>query len=186
MLTCKTPWRSLRQLNETRQIIKKFYKYCSHSASHYLFILLLFFKLLKKLLKNYWKKINNVWVRAIPVSGEIQEWLQSLIVRLNWLNESSQQMTFSSPEYRWTTSLNKKGCLLFATLVTISCLTNRCFHSHWYFIVPLWDTLLTIPTSKELRYNLLTFAIFIIQSQVGVIPVFSRLCGFSHRVVEIS
>ena len=132
------------------------------------------------------KKINNVWVGAIPVSGEIQEWLQSLIVRLNWLNESSQQMTFSSPEYRWTTSLNKKGCLLFATLVTISCLTNRCFHSHWYFILPLWDTLLTIPTSKKLRYKLLTFAIFIIQSQVGVIPVFSRLCGFSHRVVEIS
>ena len=32
---------------------------------------------------------------------------------------------------------------------------------------------LTILTSKELRYNLLTFIIFIIQSQVGAIPVFS-------------
>ena len=30
---------------------------------------------------------------------------------------------------------------------------------------------LTILTSKELRYNLLTFTIFIIQSQVGAIPV---------------
>ena len=48
--------------------------------------------------------------------------------------------------------------------------------SHWYFIVPLRDTRLTILTSKELRYKLLTFTIFIIQSQVGAIPVFSRLC----------
>ena len=29
--------------------------------------------------------------------------------------------------------------------------------------------------SRELRYNLLTFTIFIIQLQVGAIPVFSRL-----------
>ena len=36
-------------------------------------------------------------------------------------------------------------------------------------------TRLTILTSKELRYRLLTFTIFIIQSQVGAIPVFSRL-----------
>ena len=42
---------------------------------------------------------------------------------------------------------------------------------HWYFIVPLRDTRLTILTSNELRYNLLTFTIFIIQSQVGAIPV---------------
>ena len=47
--------------------------------------------------------------------------------------------------------------------------------SHWYFIVPLRDTRLTILTCKELRYKLLTFTIFIIQSQVGAIPVFSRL-----------
>ena len=33
----------------------------------------------------------NVWVGAIPVSGEIQEWLQSLVVRLNWLYEFSQR-----------------------------------------------------------------------------------------------
>ena len=33
----------------------------------------------------------NAWVGAIPVSGEIQEWLQSLVVRLNWLNEFSQR-----------------------------------------------------------------------------------------------
>ena len=50
---------------------------------------------------------------------------------------------------------------------------HLCFHSHRYFIVPLRDTRLL--TSKELRYNLLTFTIFIIQSQVGAIPVFSRL-----------
>ena len=29
-------------------------------------------------------------------------------------------------------------------------------------------------TSKELRYHFLTFTIFIIQLQVGTIPVFSR------------
>ena len=29
------------------------------------------------------KKIINVLVGAIPVSGEILEWLQSLVVRLN-------------------------------------------------------------------------------------------------------
>ena len=33
--------------------------------------------------------------------------------------------------------------------------------------------------SKELRYILLTFTIFVIQSQVGAIPVFSRLCTFA-------
>ena len=27
----------------------------------------------------------NAKVGAIPVSGEIQEWLQSLVVRLSWL-----------------------------------------------------------------------------------------------------
>ena len=128
------------------------------------------------------KKLINVLVGAIAVSGEILEWLQSLVVRLNWLNEFSQQMTFSSPECRRTTSLNKKGYLPFATEVTISCLTHRCFHSHWYFVVPLRDTRLTILTSKELRYNLLTFTIFIIQSQVGAIPVFSRLF---HQTVYI-
>ena len=85
-------------------------------------------------------------------------------------------MTFSSLEYRWTTSLSKKGCLPFTTQVTISCLTHWCFHSHWYFIVPLRDTRLTILTSKDLRYNLLAFTTFIIQLQVGAIPVFSRQC----------
>ena len=40
--------------------------------------------------------------------------------------------------------------------------------------VPLWDMQLTILMSKKLRYNLLTFIIFIIQSQVGAIPVFSH------------
>ena len=34
------------------------------------------------------QKFLNVWVGAIPVSGEIQEWLQSLIVRLNWLKSA--------------------------------------------------------------------------------------------------
>ena len=29
------------------------------------------------------KKLIYTWVGAIPVSGEIQEWLQSLVVRLN-------------------------------------------------------------------------------------------------------
>ena len=32
----------------------------------------------------------NARVGAIPVSGEIQEWFQSLIVHLNWLNELAE------------------------------------------------------------------------------------------------
>ena len=74
---------------------------------------------------------------SIPACGEIQEWLQSLVVSLN--------------EFR-----------------------HQCFHSHRYFIVPLRDTRLTILTRKELRCNLLTFTIFIIQSQIRAIPVFCR------------
>ena len=34
MLNCKTPRRSLRQLDETRRRIEKFYNYCSQSAAH--------------------------------------------------------------------------------------------------------------------------------------------------------
>ena len=34
VLNCKTPRRSLRQLNETRRRIKKFYNYRSQSAAH--------------------------------------------------------------------------------------------------------------------------------------------------------
>ena len=34
VLTCKTPRRSLRQLDETRRKIKKFYNYCSQSVAH--------------------------------------------------------------------------------------------------------------------------------------------------------
>ena len=41
--------------------------------------------------KKVKNKIMNAGVGAIPVSGEIQEWLQSLIVHLNWLNELSQR-----------------------------------------------------------------------------------------------
>ena len=33
-VTCKTPRRSLRQLDETRRRIEKFYNYCSQSAAH--------------------------------------------------------------------------------------------------------------------------------------------------------
>ena len=48
-------------------------------------------------------------------------------------------------------------------------LTRRCFHSYWYFIVPLRDTWINN------THDLLTFTIFIIQSQIGALPVFSRL-----------
>ena len=70
-------------MDETRHRIKKFYNYgynyCSQTSSLLTSSVLNFFKkLLKKLLK---KTINKVG--AIPVSGEIQEWLQSLVVRLN-------------------------------------------------------------------------------------------------------
>ena len=60
---------------------------------------------------------------------------------------------------------------------------HLCFHSHRYFIVPLRDTRLL--TSKELRYNLLTFTIFIIQSQVGAIPVFSRLFHMQFASIRV-
>ena len=36
------------------------------------------------------KKLIYVWVGAIPVCGEIHETLQSLVVRLNWLNKFFQ------------------------------------------------------------------------------------------------
>ena len=48
-------------------------------------------------------------------------------------------------------------------------LTRRCFHSYWYFIVPLRDTWINN------THDSLTFTIFIIQSQIGALPVFSRL-----------
>ena len=92
---------------------------------------------------------------------------------MNLVSGASQQMTFSSPEYRWTTSLNKLDPSL--CYVSSHFLFDSSVFSHWYFIVPLRDTRLTILTCKELRYKLLTFTIFIIQSQVGAIPVFSRL-----------
>ena len=43
VLNCKTPRRSLRQLNETRRRIKKFYNYRSQSAANQ-FIFKDFFK----------------------------------------------------------------------------------------------------------------------------------------------
>ena len=39
---------------------------------------------------------------------------------------------------------------------------------------------LTIVTGKELRYNLLTFTIFIIQSQIGAIPVMAVILEFQN------
>ena len=60
------------------------------------------------------------------------------------------------------------------SLISSHFLFDSSVFSYWYFILPLRDTRLTILTSKELRYNLLTFTIFIIKSQVGAIPVFSR------------
>ena len=34
MFTCKTPRRSLQQLDETRRRVKKFYNYCTQSPAH--------------------------------------------------------------------------------------------------------------------------------------------------------
>ena len=100
--------------------------------------------------KNEWQKtiknkIMNAWVGAIPVGGEIQEWLQSLIVRLNWLNELSQWSWSVNNFVIGRVTLNyligqERLCNPFVMLVTISCLIHRCFHLHWYFIVPLRDT----------------------------------------------
>ena len=66
--------------------------------------------------------------------------------------------------------------LPFVMLVTISCLIHRCFLSHWYFTVPLRDTRVNNihVHGVKINFNLLTFTIFIIQLQVGAIPVFSR------------
>ena len=69
VLTCKTPWSSLRQLDETRWRIKKFYNYmyCSQSADHYfsfkkLFkkrskIVFILYKIIKTSFKNNFIKI---------------------------------------------------------------------------------------------------------------------------------
>ena len=43
--------------------------------------------------------------------------------------------------------------------MAISCLTHRCFHSHWYFIFRFETHGYTILTSRKLRHNLLTFTI---------------------------
>ena len=94
MLTCKTPWRSYESWTKHVRGKGSFTaNKCSHSTAHQFK-----FKFKKNHLncfKNYFKiiekKLINVWVGAIPVSGEIQEWLQSLVVRLNWLNEFCQR-----------------------------------------------------------------------------------------------
>ena len=54
MLTCKTPWRSLRQLDETRWRIKKFYNYFSLKLEKKIF-----FNCLKKLFKKLMKKFDK-------------------------------------------------------------------------------------------------------------------------------
>ena len=54
MLTCKTPWRSLRQLDETRWRIKKFYNYFSLKLEKKNF-----FNCLKKLFKKLMKKFDK-------------------------------------------------------------------------------------------------------------------------------
>ena len=54
MLTCKTPWRSLRQLDETRWRIKKFYNYFSLKLEK-----TIFFNCLKKLFKKLMKKFDK-------------------------------------------------------------------------------------------------------------------------------
>ena len=62
MLTCKTPWRSLRQLDETRWRIKKFYNYCSQRAARCFSLKLektIFFNCLKKLFKKLMKKFDK-------------------------------------------------------------------------------------------------------------------------------
>ena len=101
---------------------------------------------------------------------------------MSLVSRASQQMTFSSPEYRWTTSLNKLDSAFSSLCMPLSShfLFDSSVFSHWYFIVPLRDMRLTILTCKELRCKSLTFTIFIIQSQVGAIPVFSRLCLYYH------
>ena len=114
-------------------------------------------------------KLIYTLVGAIPVSGEIQEWPQSLVIRLNWLNEFCQRSLaaddfFERPRWtRWTLSSLR--------YVSSHFLFDTSAFPHGYFIVPLRDTRLTILTGKELRYNLLTFTIFIIQ-------LFSRLSVF--------
>ena len=52
------------------------------------------------------QKLLNVWVGAIPVSGEIQEWLQSLVVRLNWPNEFCQRSLLADDFFIAGISLN--------------------------------------------------------------------------------
>ena len=89
-----------------------------------------------KKIKN---KIMNAWVGAIPISGEIQEWFQSLIVRLNWLNELSNNSFIGRVTLNYLIG-QERLCNPFVILITISCLIHRCFHLHWYFIVPLRDT----------------------------------------------
>ena len=77
----------------------------------------------------------NAQVGAIPVDGEIQEWFQSLIVHLNWLNELSQRSWSVNYSVIGRVTLNyligqERLCNPFVILITISCLIHRCFHLH--------------------------------------------------------
>ena len=93
------------------------------------------------------KKKNkiNAWVGAIPVSGKIQEWLQSLIVRLNWLNWFSQRSISADYLVIVGISLNdlveqERLCLPFVICSYFLFDTSVFSLALIYFIVPLRDT----------------------------------------------
>ena len=93
MLTYKTPWRSYDSWTKHVRGKGSFTDTTVRTALLTSLVLNLKkkFNCLKNYLKIIEKKLINVLVGAIPVSGEIQEWLRSLVVRLNWLNEFCQR-----------------------------------------------------------------------------------------------
>ena len=132
----------------------------------------------KKLFKKLLKKINKRSSRSYSsVSGEIQEWLRSLVVRLNWLNEFCRRSLSADEFFIAGISLNdlsKQERLPSLRYVSKHFLFDRSLFSFAMIFHRSASRHERDFTSKELRNILLTFTILIIQLQVGAIPVFSR------------
>ena len=149
-VTCSSAWHSETSFGQDKLFPAK------------IIIMLICFRVLENF-RNLFQLYTWLQINMAPVSGhppELTKWVLDFFIAGISLNDSAEQERLPSPRY-------VSNHFLFDTSV---------FSLAWYFIAPLWDTRLTIASSKELRFNSLAFTIFIIQSQVGAIPVVSRLC----------
>ena len=102
--------------------------------------------------------------RMAPVSGrppKLTKWVLSAELVSRWL--SHRRNIAERPH--WT-----RSTLPSLRYVSSHFLFDSSVLSHWYFIVPLRNTRLTILTSKELRYNSLSLSLFILFSLKTLSP----------------